>query len=331
MDHVDSHVKISRQALLRALVSLALLVFVLYQADLSRIGAAVARIDPLSALVAFALVYLAVAVSTYKWGLVLKARSLDVGFRGLFAYYLMGLFFNNFLPTAIGGDVVRGYEMARQDVDVSEAATSILADRLIAGASLGIAALVGLAFVARTPRLVALVVLFAMVSAGAILLALQPRAIDGLVRRTARGRFSRAGAWAERTASALRATLRDTPLVLRVAVWSLVFQAILALINVCIFTSLGRPVDFGHAMVYVPIISALTVLPISLSGLGVREASYVYFFSALGIDAASAIAASLLFFAAVAIASLPGAVLFIVGRRGARAVSEGGDPQCCTE
>jgi hypothetical protein len=55
--------------------------------------------------------------------------------------------------------------------------------------------------------------------------------------------------------------------------------------------------------------------PISISGLGVREAAYWYFFSQIGVGQAEAIAASLLFFIVVGICSLPGAPLFVFGRK----------------
>jgi uncharacterized membrane protein YbhN (UPF0104 family) len=62
-------------------------------------------------------------------------------------------------------------------------------------------------------------------------------------------------------------------------------------------------------------IFALTMLPVSLSGLGVREAAYVFFFGQAGVARPDAIAASLLFFVVVGIGSLPGAALFALGRR----------------
>ncbi|HET7824150.1 MAG TPA: hypothetical protein VFK90_02410, partial [Anaeromyxobacter sp.] len=71
----------------------------------------------------------------------------------------------------------------------------------------------------------------------------------------------------------------------------------------------------ARCVVYTPMIFTVTMLPVSLSGFGVREAAYVWFFGQAGVGPADAVAASLLFFAAVALASLPGAPLFALGRR----------------
>jgi uncharacterized membrane protein YbhN (UPF0104 family) len=60
---------------------------------------------------------------------------------------------------------------------------------------------------------------------------------------------------------------------------------------------------------------ALTMLPLSLSGFGVREAAYVYFFALVGVAPADAVAASLSFFVLVAVVSLPGAPLFLLSRQ----------------
>ncbi|RJQ56026.1 MAG: hypothetical protein C4521_01535 [Actinobacteria bacterium] len=306
----------------RATASLALLAFVFYKIDLGQVFSAFARMDARYLPAIFALIYIAVAVGVLKWDLILKARQVRVRSATLFDFYMIGLFFNNFLPSSIGGAVVQAYETARRTGNTSDTTASIVADRLIASSSLGLLALIGLFAVDRTPKLVALVLLFAAGSIAVLAAFAHPRLLHGLIERTIRGHRGRLGDWTAETAGALGQILTDWPLVIRSAALSLVFQLVLALLAVVTFWAIGERVDVGHAFVFVPIISALTVLPVSLSGLGVREAAYVYFFGTLGVAASQAVAASLLFFATVAIASLPGAVLFIAGRR-ARASSSG--------
>lgn len=302
-------------ALLRAAVSIGLLALVFYRMDVRRVGAVFGHMRVEYAPVILALIYVAIMIAVWKWSLLVKARGIRIGVGRLFDFWLIGLFFNNFLPTSIGGDVVQGYEMARRTGRGSDAAATILSDRLIASVALGVTALVGLFVVPRTPKLVGLVVAFAVGTVALAAVFLHPRLTEKLVEHSIGGRLESAGAWGGRTTAAIRELLRDGPLVARAALLAVGFQVMLALINIVIFRALGESVDLGHALVYVPIISALTVLPISMSGLGVREAAYVYFFSRAGVDGPNAVAASLIFFVAVAIASLPGAVLFVTARR----------------
>jgi uncharacterized membrane protein YbhN (UPF0104 family) len=67
-------------------------------------------------------------------------------------------------------------------------------------------------------------------------------------------------------------------------------------------------------------IFTVAMLPISISGLGVREAAYWYFFSRIGVSEGDAVAASLLFFVLVAVSSLPGAPLFVFRKASAQAL-----------
>ena len=63
-------------------------------------------------------------------------------------------------------------------------------------------------------------------------------------------------------------------------------------------------------MLFIPLISFLLVLPISLSGLGVREGGYVYLFAQAGVSAPLALAMSLLFYALNVASGLIGGVLY---------------------
>ncbi len=304
-----------REFTLRACVSAVVLGVVLYQVDPSSMLAVVRRAEPAWLGLSLVLIYAAVGVKAYKWGMILRSQGTEVGFFRLFDFYLVGLFFNNFLPTSIGGDVVRGFELSRQTDDASQSAASIVSERLVAGASLGLTALAGLLFVPTTPRLTVMVVFFAVACLVLVGLFVHPRLADGLVRRSVGAPFENLGASAGRTAALVREVLRNPGVMLRVGLLSIAFQLMQVLINVVIFRSLGVQVDVGYSLVFIPIISAITMVPFSLSGLGVREAGYVYFYAMVGVHAADAVATSLLFFAGVAVASLPGALFFAMRRR----------------
>lgn len=113
---------------------------------------------------------------------------------------------------------------------------------------------------------------------------------------------------------ALRATLCDWRIVVPVLGLSMIFQGLVAAVNAALFSAMGLDVGLGACLIFTPVIFALTMLPLSLSGFGVREAACAYFFAFVGVAPAEAVAASLSFFVLVAVVSLPGAPLFLLSR-----------------
>lgn len=301
--------------LLRLLVTVALLGIIVLRLDLDELARAFSHVVPAPFVGVFALIYLAVGLSAWKWGLILWRRGIRARLSVLVRLYFVGLFFNNLLPTAVGGDVVRGWALGKETGRMPEAAASVVSERLIAGVALGLSSLLGLPFVRVTPRLLSLVLAFLTLDAVLVTLFVLPRVGPSIMRAAIPTRFASAATGTNKTLAAVRATLLDGGLVLRVLLVTLAFQACVALANLFLFSVLGHPVSVGLCLVFTPMISTVTMLPVSLSGLGVREAAYVYFFVQEGVPAPVAVAASLLFFASVAVATLPGAPLFLFARR----------------
>lgn len=306
--------------LLRGAVTAGLVALVLWRVDPRALSARAAALDTAWAGLAFALVLLAIAISAWKWGLILACRGRPLAFARLVRHYLVGLFFNNVLPTTVGGDAVRAWETSRDTGEVPEAVGSVITERLVAGAALGVTALLGLPFVRPDARLVVLVLAFLAVDLGLVALFLVPRVAEGIVAATLPRRLAAAKDAARDTVAVVRSTLRSPRLFARVAALSVAFQLLVAAINAALFQALGAPVGLGRCVVYTPMIFTVTMLPVSLSGLGVREAAYAWFFSRDGVRVEEAVAASLAFFLVVALASLPGAALFALGRRSAAAL-----------
>jgi uncharacterized protein (TIRG00374 family) len=309
----------SRAALLlvRGGVTFALVALVLWRTDVRSLAARAAALDAAWTALAVALVFLAVGVSAWKWGLLLAGRGHALRFPRLVRHYLVGLFFNNVLPTTVGGDAVRAFETTRDTGEIPEAVGSVITERLVAGAALGVTAALGLPFVHPDRRLVLLVAAFLAVDVGLVALFLVPRVAERIVAATLPRRLAAVEGAARETVAAVRASLRTPRLVARVLLLSVAFQVLVAAVNATLFQGLGVPVGLARCVVYTPMIFTVTMLPVSLSGLGVREAAYAWFFARDGVAEADAVAASLCFFLLVAAASLPGAPLFALGRRAA--------------
>ena len=96
---------------------------------------------------------------------------------------------------------------------------------------------------------------------------------------------------------------------------SFLFQVGMAWINDLLFKSFGIDVPFLHLLVIITIISVITMIPVSLNGLGVREAGYVFFFQSIGVPDGVALSVSLLFFFLVTISSLIGGIFWLMERK----------------
>lgn len=304
-----------RALALRIGITLTLIGVVMWRMDLDAFLSRVTTFDPTWTALAFLTVFAAIVVSAWKWGLILQWRKHPLAYARLLRHYFVGLFFNNVLPTTVGGDAVRAWETTKDTGEVPEAVSSVVSERLIAGVALGITALLGLPFVDVSPRLAWLVTLFLVIDLALVALFLIPKVADGIVLKLLPRRFSGLHGAVSGTVAVVRETLKNPALFVKVTILSILFQVFVAAVNACIFKAMGVPVSLAQCIIFTPMIFTVTMLPISLSGLGVREAAYWYFFSQIGVGQVDAVVASLAFFVIVGLASLPGAPLFVLGNR----------------
>lgn len=300
---------------LRVAVSVVALALVFARVPFAEVAGAVAHLDLVWLAAAFVAVYAAIAVSALKWDLLLRSRGHRLPFLRLVRHYFVGLFFNNFLPTSIGGDVVRAWDVGRDMDDAAEGAASVIAERLIASVALGLTAALGLPFVSGGREAAFAVAVVLVASCSLVALFFVPTRTSSMVAASMGDRFAAAKGWVGRATIAVRETLRQPGSVLVVLALSIGFQVLVATVNFTLFRALGATVSLGECVVYTSVISAVTMVPVSISGHGVREAGYAYFFALAGVSGSDAVTASLLFFAVVAVSSLPGAPLFAIGRR----------------
>src|SRR6185436_8175633 len=121
----------SRQYALMAIkfvVSVALLAFLFSRIDVARLWASARQASLPWLLVALAVYFVNVIASTWRWHLLLDAQDVHVRRRSLLGSFLVALFFNNFLPSNIGGDVIRIGDTARAAGSKTLAATVVLVD-----------------------------------------------------------------------------------------------------------------------------------------------------------------------------------------------------------
>lgn len=132
------------RTLLRVAVSAALIAWILRDTDLREVGAAFRDADLRYILIALCLIPLGYLSSVMRWRTLLRAQGGDASLPFLVRSLMTGIFFNNFLPSTIGGDAIRAWDTARSGVGKATALTIILVDRFVGLLALLLFAAVGL-------------------------------------------------------------------------------------------------------------------------------------------------------------------------------------------
>ncbi len=111
-------------------VSLVLIVYALRSVDISAILKAMQLASFYFILIALLLIAIGFIISALRWQILLKAQHIDISMFQLIKFYLVGSFFNNFLPTTIGGDIMRSYDVSKTSKSLAQSFAGIIVERL---------------------------------------------------------------------------------------------------------------------------------------------------------------------------------------------------------
>jgi len=264
--------------------------------------------------------FVGIVASSWRWQRVLLTFEKHLGMTVLTRYYLAGQFVGNVLPSTIGGDVVRIARCGRTVGSNETAFASVALERLSGFVALPLISLVGFLF---TPSIMAwkrswlaLGIDIAALAMFVIILWLagHPRAA---------GRFAESESWT-RFIGAIHVgvdRLRRQPrAVLGIVGTALVYQVTVV---VSVYFA-GRALDItapvAALFAFVPVVAMAQVIPLTVSGLGVREGLLVLFLGPFGVTEAQAVALGLLWYGMLLLVSLLGAPAFAVGHKEATTI-----------
>jgi uncharacterized protein (TIRG00374 family) len=254
---------------------------------------------------------------SWRWRLLLQTQRINVRLGHLTQSFLVATFFNNFLPSNIGGDVIRIADTTPHTGSRTLATTVILVDRVVGLlALLGVGALASAIAASSGIQLIGVRYLWLalVVLGGGLLFAF---AKPDFVARIVRGvieRSGRAATFQQRGENLLRGLGRfsEEPSSLLTAFGGAVLvQGLLVVFYLCAARSLAVPFPLLAACVIVPVSMVVQMVPLSINGFGVREAVFAAFFQSLGLSVSSALALSLGAAAFIMVFSLAGGVVFL--------------------
>ncbi|MCI5207397.1 MAG: UPF0104 family protein [Candidatus Electrothrix sp. ATG2] len=292
------------------------LMFLLYRRiPLEEMKAVLASLDYFYFLPICLLLFVNTVLSALKWRLFLSADGVDIPLATLTKTYLIGSFYNLFLPSNIGGDSYRIYDIAQKSRDSVRSAASVFADRFS-----GFLALVSLSLVSSilvayefsnlffflTPLVIFLIMLAVLVGL------VKEKPVRTLFSLTRLNRFPFLVKLTEKFFLSFQCYGADRKLLGQVMLISFVFQLSVILIVQLLAFSLHASVSFFYFSAFVPLITLMEALPISVFGLGLRDMGYVFFFGWVGMTDVETRSLALLFLGTSVGYSLIGGFVYLL-------------------
>ena len=313
---------------LKLAVSIALLAFLLSRIDTARLWANARQASVPWLAIALAIYFCTVLCSVWRWWLLLEAQHVAVAPRYLFNSYLVALFFNNLLPSNIGGDVVRIADTARITRSKTLATTVVLLDRVMGVMALVLVAACGATLVAtgaagghtafglwpswfwaNLPSWFWAVFVVGAAATTPALLA--PAGVARLLQPLTVIHPEWVGTRISKITSALQ-RFGEHPGALVSCFGGAVFVQVATVgVYVAAARALHVRVGISDLAVIVPVSAVVQMLPVSFGGLGVREGAFSIYFAGVGLATESALLLSLTATALIMLFSLSGIVAYL--------------------
>jgi glycosyltransferase 2 family protein len=288
---------------IRIAVSALLLIVIAWRTDWNAVAEEFAHLRVEMWLMAFSLYVLAQIASARRWQLFARALGFEHTLPQYCGYFFIGLYFSLVLPTLVGGDVMRIWYLDGGSGRKRSALGSVFLERvngllvLIATACLGV--------LISPVELPGWIVASVWGIAGCAGLGLASVPILKRWQRLSSERRHQLQLFAD--------LMRAPKTLFEASVMSILVQACGVLILWCLGLGLGVDVPLAYYCVLVPMVSLLMLLPISVNGMGVREAGIVLFLLPLGVAESAALSLAFLWFITGVAVSLIGGVVYLCG------------------
>jgi uncharacterized protein (TIRG00374 family) len=302
-------------------VSVVLFAWLFRRVDWAAIGPALGHATPFWILAAAGLLFASHLLASYQWGRLLRAAGIELPFWKVVSYYHVGLFFNNFLPANVGGDLARTLDASRSGSSRATALSTVILDRLLGTVALGaIAVITTLPALGHFHLLVPYLGVLTFFAMAMVMLraVLEPRVLAVLEKVLSRVGLGRLSPALDELSGSLAAFRGQRPLLLELFAVALGVQVMRIGVHVLFAKALGLSVPAAYFFLFVPLLAVIVSLPISLNGIGVREGAGILLFGLVGLDRSNAFALQFgTYLVAVGVSMLGGLVFLmrIPGRR----------------
>lgn len=315
---METKMKTRLTLIFRVLLSLILIVFLLYKADMAELLQALKNVNGVLITSAFILIIIGVVGSSFKWKVILAAYGHKESVWQLSILYFIGLFFNAFLPTTIGGDIYRISALGKKIASTRHAIITVFLDR-----AFGFYAIIMLLFLSALALLKAPEFVYQfkmiMIIAAMIGIVVPLFAVFAILHRSEDNQKDhlRSGILAKimdglLMVASITKNVNATLLAIGVSV---IFQIFSVLSSYLAARSIGIELDLLSFFFVVPVVTMMAMMPVSINGIGVRESAYVILLTQIGVSTEKALLLSLLIYSMVLIASVIGGIMFAITKK----------------
>lgn len=305
---------------LRCLVSFGLFAyFLIFRTSLGEILNVLKSADPRWLVLSFSLHIFGLLISAVRWKILIKAQGDSVALGFLVQSYLVGTFFNNFLPSRIGGDVVRIWDGSKysQTKSLARSTAVILVERLTGIVVLLVfaaaASLIRMEFASQAP-VIWVALISGMFGLGLIGILFLPSCGRILKKIPETGWRGKAKVKALDFHEALLSYSSAPSPLFKAFFWALLLQINVVVHYYMIGRAIHLSIPFLDYFIFIPIVHLILLIPITINGLGLREVSYIEIFSFYGISAGAAISFSMVDVGFMLVIGLAGGLTYILRR-----------------
>lgn len=299
--------------ILRLAVSAGIIIYIFSKPDISlpKISATLRNIELSWLIPAFLTYKIAILIGSYRWLVLMKAHNIEVSYSHAVGLNYLGCFFNNFMLSLTGGDIVKAYYASKLTSEKkAESATIVFVDRLIGFSGLVILGVVAVLFgIGNEGVRPAMVVIFATVLVFAILglLAFNRTFAQKFSKYTGRGRVKET---LRKVYDAVYFYKSRKKVLAKAFGFSVLVWISIILANFQLAKGLGMELPAGYYFVFIPVINIISSIPITIAGWGLREQMYRQFFGSMGVSGGVAVSLSVAFALTMLVWSLVGGILY---------------------
>ena len=307
LGQANKRIKKAALLLIKIAVSSALLIFLFSKVGGMAVIENAVLLSPAHFAVAVALYIFSVCLSSMRWKLLIPH---PVGIRRLFSIYMVGSFFNTCLPGIIGGDAVKAYYLnieLKQNCSAAATGTSGVGNNALSVASvfmdryIGLAALLsiglavfpaGFSLLSKTPAVWTMPLLFSGFIAASILLF--------------RFRLGERLKFMVGIYDCFSYYFTKRHILMKAFLYSIAIQLTVVLSVYILARGMALDITYLSLLVFLPLIILISMIPVSISGIGIREGAFVFFLGTAGIPPDKAMTLSILWFLSLVVAGFWG-------------------------
>lgn len=287
---------------IKIIVSVGILWFLLQKLDISQAFKLISEVNIYVFMSCLVINFAGQYISSIKWGFISEELGFRFSNKDYISYYFTGMFFNLFLPSNVGGDVIKGYYLCKQDIQnkKSKALISLIWDRLTAAVTLVVLCAAGILFLHKTlPAYIDISILLAF--AGVMVFLCSFSLIERLNLRESVNIFIK-------NMSNLN---KNKLLWEKILIYTFLFHFLSIMIHIILAKNLGLDIPAVYFLITYPITAIASFLPVSINGVGIREGLYVYLLSFINISYEQAFAFSVLWFLVITVSSLFSVIFYL--------------------